>query len=700
MPSIFADFRYRMRRAMLRQRPSRMMWAVVAFAAGIALYFGLPREPSLALTGALTFAALQACLFMRRRTGLLTVLMGVFCISAGVFAATWHTARQQVVVLEKNLPSKTVTGTIEMIEFLPTGQRLTLGDVAIDSLARSDTPRRLRLSMRAKKIIPLEVGMRIQLRAGLLPPMGPILRGGFDFSRYFYFRGIGAVGYGMNPITIVKPAQIDGFWQFWEDARVKLARTIRATLDPERAAIASGLITGDDAGISKRTYEELRAANLLHIIAISGSHMVVIAGVVFFSLRMLLLMVPLLGQRMASKQLAAAMTMVAVSAYLCITGVDVSALRAYIMIMLLLLSVLVARQMQPMRALMMTALMMLIYDPSDLMEPGFQLSFAATMAMLAVAHSAILRDRARGEHSLVGRVIYALPWLALISLIAEWVTAPLVMHMFNQFSLYGTFANMIAGPVVSLLIMPSVALFFLSLPLGLETYALTLLDAGIGLLLTIARITAELPHALIYVPSQPIWALVIYALALAFLCLWHGRARLMAIPVMIASTLTVLVVSPPQLIVSQDMRHVVLMDAGEPKLASGRAYAMVPEMLAHAMGRETLSVMPASDHWQCEGKARTRRCVWTKNDQRIFFDFTWDKSGSVCDQVRAKQASMLITDAYGVRCDDVRTITPYRRRIHGAHSWWQTGEDARWQLLTTRMIQGDRPWSPLIPPRY
>lgn len=538
----------------------------------------------------------------------------------------------------------------------------------------------------------LDIGSRIALRAGLLPPMGPILKGGFDFSRYFYFRGIGAVGYGMGKITVLESPTLSGFWQFWEHARLKLSTRIRAQMIPEHAAIATGLITGDDSAITPKSYDALKAANLLHIIAISGSHMVVIAGVVFVMLRLLFLAIPRFGLSVQAKQLAAGGTILAISAYLCVTGVDISALRAYIMMMLLLVAVLVARSMQPVRALMITALIMLLADPSDLFEPGFQLSFAATLAMIAIAQTALLRDESRSGASLVKRWLSALPYLLLISLIAEWVTAPLVMYMFNQFAPYGTIANMVAGPVVSLIIMPAVALFFVLLPLGIDTVALRFLDAGIGLLLDVAHMTASWPGSLQYVPSQPAWAMAVYGLALAWVCLWHGRGRWLALPVMVLATLSFMLVRSPDMVVSQDMRHVVLRVNGVPTLAQGRHYAMVPEMLANAMGMAKLGYTPTSEHWSCSGKARTRRCVWHAPEHIVFFDFTWDKSGAVCDEARAAGADMLITDAYNIRCKHLRQIGPYDRRKNGAYSWWFGTPDT---LQTTRMIQGDRPWSTL-----
>ncbi len=678
--------------ALRAQRGQRFLWAVVAFTAGIALYMGLSSEPVLGVSAIILIALVNACILLRRNRRLVAVLLGSSCIAFGFFWANWHTQRSDLIVLEKSMPPRMVTGVIESIEFLPMGLRLTLTDVEIEKLRAPETPQRIRLSIRAKTLPDVNVGAKVSVRAGLLPPMGPILQGGFDFSRYFFFRGIGAVGYGMGAITVLQPPVLSGFWQFWEDARVKLSARIRSDLPPEHAAVATGLITGDDSGITQKSYDALKAANLLHIIAISGSHMVVIAGVVFVSLRLMFLAIPRFGLSLRAKQVAAFITIIAITAYLCVTGVEISALRAYLMMLLILMAVLLARDLQPIRALMITALIMLLYDPSDLFEPGFQLSFAATLAMVAIAQTALMRDDARRGASLLARWVYALPWLALISLVAEWVTAPLVMHMFNQFAPYGTIANMIAGPVVSIIIMPAVALFFLLLPFGAEGLALTILNAGIGLLMEVAYMVAGWKGSLQYVPSQPAWAMAMYALGLAWLCLWHGRARWLALPVMVLATLSFTLAKAPDMIVSQDMRHVVLRVQGEPTLAQGRNYAMVPEMLAHAMGYHKLSYTPAGDDWACNGRGRTRRCIWRAEDRTILFDFTWDKTDAACNEARAAGADMLITDSYGLRCKGMRVLSPYDRRRNGAYSWWFGAPDS---VLTTRMIQGERPWSAL-----
>lgn len=698
MPNVFHVFLQSIRQGVWAQRPYLLQWSVVAFAAGIALYFALPKVPPLSVAGAAVAFSLTFTLLVRNKIWLRYIAMTGSLVLFGLFYANWHGVSQGTIMLKKNLSPREVSGVVEEIEFLKTGERVTLHDVRIKGLAPKETPQRVRLSMRAKKLADIEVGMRINLRAGLVPPAGPILAGGFDFARYFYFRGIGAVGYGLNPIVIVQQAETQNWWAFWQKLRHQLSENIRARMPASHAAIATGLITGDDSAISKDIYEDLRAANLLHIIAISGSHMVVIAGVAFLLFRLLFFAIPGFGLRITAKKLAALLTLVMITAYLLITGVEISALRAYVMMVLILFAVLFNRAVRPMRALMITAGLMLLYDPSDLMEPGFQLSFAATMAMIAVAEPAFLRLIQRDEPSVLLSALYSLPWIMLVSLVAEWVTAPLVLYMFNQFAPYGMLANMMAGPVVSVLIMPAVALYFLSVPFGIESLALQWLDWGISLLLLIAKWVAGFAYSIQFLPSQPGVFIALYALALAFLCLWHGRAKWLAIPVMLVASFSFILVRSPDLVVSPDMRHIVANIDGQPYLLNGRNYALTPTMLAHAMGEDKLPYAKPSDAFMCEGKGRMRRCILRIKKQVILFDFTWDKSEAVCDLAKELQANLLITNAFGIRCKtqkNLMVINPYHRRIHGAYSWWFNDAGHVEKQLTTRDFTGGRVWSSL-----
>ncbi|MFN7401117.1 MAG: ComEC/Rec2 family competence protein, partial [Alphaproteobacteria bacterium] len=260
-----------------REGTAGLLLMPIAFIAGIALYFALPVEPHL-LPLALAVAMLAAWWWRwRRRAHPATrTALAAFFVALGVFWACLYTAQIRHPMLERAMTPRPVTGIIENIEITAKGHRITLAAVTIAGLAPEQTPHRVRLALRGK-IPDLQMGDSVRLNAGLLPPMGPALPHSFDFARYFFFRDIGAVGYGLNPITITdKAREGEGWSAMWARWRHHLTENIMATLPLPHGAVAAGLITGEDAAIPEATFDQLRAANLVHIIAISGTHMVMI----------------------------------------------------------------------------------------------------------------------------------------------------------------------------------------------------------------------------------------------------------------------------------------------------------------------------------------------------------------------------------------------------------------------------------------
>jgi len=665
------------------QRP---LWVAVLFAAGCALYFALPAEPSLApLLISFSLLPLAWQNYRAGRRGLAQGLLALWLMAAGVLWAGFSVNRHPEIMLSHGLSIRPIMGTIEELEYLPTGLRITLQDVTIDKLEAEETPRRVRLSLRVRAIPNVEVGSRISVRAGLLPPMGPILRGSFDFSRYFYFRGIGAVGYGLMPVTVLHEAEPKGFFGFWQKARHHLARDIRSTLPGIEGAIAIGLITGDSAAIPPATYETLRATNLLHIIAISGGHMVVIAGVVFVALRLLFLLIPHFGLTPRAKQVAAAMTLLALTAYLLITGVDISATRAYIMMALLLLSVMLLREVQPMQSLALTAMAMLLYHPSDILEPGFQLSFAATMAMIAV----VARQWQRGVSDLGVRFRHlpfqAIGMFLLFSISAELATMPLVMGMFNQFAPYGVLANFIVGPLVTFVIMPAVALYFLLLPFGVQALALKLMAYGIDGMMWIAEKIAAWPDALLFFPSPPDWAIALYALGLCWLCIWQARWRWWGALPMLAVLASLPFTTLPDIVVSADARYLAYRTEAGMTLAQGRASSLVPTLLANALGEKALLTIPRTQQRCADGM-----CAHDSAYGVIAYQRTYAGDFDQCSEAKKQNAVLLITLRSTLRCPQLFVINGNDRRAQGAYVLTRSGN--RWQVETTRDFQGLRPW--------
>ncbi len=651
------------------------LWLVALFALGVAIYYALPVEP-------IWWQLLILSVFL----GMLTFWPGGrhrlrwSLILLPVLGATWacaYTALHQPTMLRSELTPRPVTGIVRDIERVEKGLRFTLDEVTIRGVEHP--PERVRLSVRLKpdSTLPLpKIGDRIDLLAGLLPPMGSALPGGFDFARYFYFRDIGAVGYGLPPWKVIEPAKQSGFAQW----RLNLTERIITTLGPERGPIAAGLITGEDRAIQDDDFQALRASNLYHIIAISGGHMVVIAGVIFVGLRLLFLPLPF-GQRPQAKSIAAAITLAMVTIYLFVTGLPISAVRAYVMIALVLIAVILRRDANAMRSLFLAALIMLLFDPSDLLEPGFQLSFMATLGIVAFVEVFWFSGH---EISRVRRGFQLLLGMVLISLVAETAVSLLVARSFNNFALYGVLANAVATPLVSFLLMPAVALFFLLLPFGLEGAALWILDHGIMALMAIAREVSSWPKAQMFVASPPDWGLALGILGLMFLCLVRGRIRWVGLAGLAVGWLSVFSVTTPDLLVGTNIQQIAVRTDNGYALLRGRPDSLVPELWANGLGYKTLPVLKpnATDQWRCDRLG----CLARVNGQYVSFPHSADAAVQDCGHVK-----VMLTTLHGVECDGW-ILGPRTLARSGVQAfWWE--KDGYVRHENSAQWQGKRPWS-------
>ena len=659
-------------------------WLPVLFGVGIGLYYALPAEPPPWLLP--TLAGLAAIVMLRARPWPFALRAALLLITFGAAAAGVATQRTHPVILHEALSPRPIAGVVDDVQHTEHGVRLTLSQVQIENAPEGvELPTRVRLSVRLKKDSTLAlpaIGDAIALTAALLPPMGPALPHGYDFARHFYFADIGAIGYGLPPWKIARPASDNGPYGDFRNWRLRLTEHIIATLGVGTGGIAAGLITGDARAITEEDFEALRASNLYHIIAISGEHMVVISGVIFVSLRLLaLVLLPARWRfRPEVKSAAAGVALVLVTAYLFVTGVPISATRAYGMIALVLLAVILRRRVDAVRSLAITAFVMLLWAPSNLLDPGFQLSFAATLAILTLVE-AVLRGGVL-DKSLLPRVLTALGTMLLISVVAEGATAFFVIAQFNNLSLYGVFANMLATSLVSLFLMPLVALFFVLLPLGLHDVALALLRYGIEALLALAHWVAGFPHAQQFVPSPPGWGVALFALGLLWLCLLQTRWRRWGVVPMALGVATLLIPTPPDMLVGVGAKQIMLRTPEGYALARGKASGMIPELWAYGVGQAGLPKAAAPD-WRCDALG----CVARVRGKLVAYPA--DAAALTDDCARAE---VIVTTLAPVHCASRGVqIVGTTALARGVTALWVEGERIR--IEQSSDWQGRRPWS-------
>jgi competence protein ComEC len=492
----------------------------VAYALGIGAYFALPLEPSRSAWLALAAAVALGTLLAATRARGSPLLLALLAALAGAGVAGLRTAS----VAEPVLPFRyygPIEGRIVVIDRSQSDKpRLTLDRVVLRDVAPDRTPTRVRVSLHGEQgwIVP-EPGLTVILTGHLSAPEGPVEPGGYDFQRQAFFDGLGAVGYTRTPVLALRPAEEGRAGLLVYRIRMAVTKEIEATIPGAAGGFAAAITTGVRASIDAETTEALRISSLQHILSISGLHMVLVTAFVFGCVRAGLAAIPPLALRLPAKKIAAGAALVAGALYLALSGSDVPAERAFIQVAVVLVAVLLDRRALTLRAVALAGVIVLTLRPEALLEPGFQMSFAATVALVAGF------EAWRDSEKRLPKVARPLAALLLSSLIAGTATAPFAASHFNMIPHYGLLANTLAVPVMGMLVMPAAVLAAVLAPFGLHEIGLWLMRPGIEWILIVARWVASLDGAASYVPSPSPVAMPLFALGGLWLILWQGRAR-------------------------------------------------------------------------------------------------------------------------------------------------------------------------------
>lgn len=506
-------------------------WLAVAFGGGILVYFlGTQGTPS--LLAPLAAAALLAATtpFLVARPFGLALVLAAMAALLGFGAAAARVRSVDGPILARTTIGP-LLGTIEGLDEREQGARLIIRVESFGTLGAQVRPVRVRVSYR--KANTLKPGDRIAATARLLPPPEAARPGGYDFARDAFFREIGAVGSLVGKVAL-RPSAEPADWQVRlaaavDVARNALTRRITDANGGQAGAVAAALVTGKRGLISPETNDILRAAGIYHVVSISGLHMVLAAGVVFWLVRALLAVVPFAALHWPIKKIAAAVAMVGVTAYCVFSGWDIAAERSLIMTLVMLGAILVDRPALSMRNLAIAALIALAREPDGLLGPSFQMSFGAVAGLIAcaplIAGRALQRDAAGPLPRIFALVTTAVIGTLATTLVAQIATAPFATYHFQTVQPFGLVGNALTLPLVSLAVMPSAVLGILAYPFALDQPVWWAMGLAVRGMLAISTWIAGFGHAVVVVPAFGTGALGLLAVALIVLTLPASSLR-------------------------------------------------------------------------------------------------------------------------------------------------------------------------------
>ena len=514
---------------------------------GVGIWFGLGFEPRGAhYAGVLAIIAASLALMLRGPDLGRPLFVAALCMGAGFGAAGLRAHSVAAPMLDFRYYGP-VQGRVTHVDRSQSDAlRITLDRVVLGDVAPDRTPQSVRISLQGAADAP-DIGQEVILTAHLSAPDGPTQPNAFDFRRMAFFEGLGAVGYTRSPVLIW--AEADDNAQYISRLREYLSASMLAHMPSQAGAFATGAMTGDRSAITQDTVQALRDSNLAHLLAISGMNLAFIAGFVFMLIRYGAALVPAVALRVNAKKIAAVVALAVALFYWALSGANVSTTRAMVMISVMLGAVLLDRQAISMRSVAIAGIVLLLLMPESLLDPGFQLSFAATAALVG-AYGALDRAILRGR---LPRWLMPVFALVLTSVVAGAATVPYAAAHFNRFTDYGLLANVLTVPMMSIMMAAGVMAALLA-PVGLAAPALWVMELAGAWILWVAHWVAGLEGAVTPIVAPPAAVLPLVTLGGIWLLVWQGPRRLIGLPVL-ALALGIWAQAPrPDLLISSDGR--------------------------------------------------------------------------------------------------------------------------------------------------
>jgi competence protein ComEC len=584
---------------------------------GIGILIGLTPY---SIYGAYLLALLSALLFrISKRYSSLTVRLSsgiCFWIAIGWICAFFKVMYFSSTPILRSQPPKVFTATVLNAEYTHYGIRLTLQDTNLQD--------KVRLTYRRKKPIEVHVGDKIEANVKLMPHKRALYPGGFNFREKNKYEGITATGAVLSDPIIINPSQKTSI----NSLRQSINNTISTLLSGQTAMIAKALITGEKTGLTQSTRDSYIKAGIAHILAISGLHLTLIAGLVFFVLRRLMCFIPFLIHRFDTKKVAAIFSTIIVFGYVIISGASVPTTRAFIMFCVLMIGILINRQALSVRMIMTAAIGVLIIKPESILMPGFHLSFSAVLALIAFYENnqQTLSNWMAQSNSGKRAVLY-IAGILLTSLIASFATLPFSIYHFHQFSITGIFANLLVIPLMSFWIMPNILLFLLT---G-ASFCLKWAAIGIDWMTKVSVFFANLPGSEIFVPQLPKYSLVLMGLSIIWLCVWWGWVRWLGGIFYIAAFLPLLWIQKPLVLISEDAKLVGINTGINVSLSSTRAKSFVSQIWAESLGYNpnTNTTWHKDLNVHCDNK---KNCVYKTKEATVAYLKNLDNLQEYCEK--------------------------------------------------------------------
>ncbi len=488
-------------------------FSLFAFCTGIAIYFALPFEPAITLP--LLIAILCAANFVMFRK---KSIAPVFAFLFGFFYCAAFVRIIDIPELTTPKRDIEISGVVKNIDYMPDKARVFIRDM--------DNGAIYRLSIKMDNTIP-SIGDEISATATLIPPSPADTPNGFDAAEWAYFDGITATGY-ISELKInnnIKPSGIKTFRDYLHNR--------------QDSKLFDTLVLGYKHTLTDTETNAWKAAGVSHVFSISGFHMTLVGGWLFALFYFLFRLIPWVTKRTSARYPAMICSFVGLLFYLFLSGADVATQRAFLTTGLMFAALIMGRNVFTMRNAALVFAALLITNPHYLVQPGFQLSFAAIFGLVW-----FFADTKYEKISLPGKILRAIKIMILTTIIATIFTMPFIAYHFHTIQIYSLLGNLLCLPIFSLLIMPLTML-------GLTSYANAVYNWTLGL----AKWIATLPYAQIQIPNVSTAALIFMVIGLICLIMIKNKKIKFSLFAMLYLLAVILTITKPKPIFYASVDH-------------------------------------------------------------------------------------------------------------------------------------------------
>ncbi len=349
----------------------------------------------------------------------------------------------------------------------------------------------------------LEYGDQINFVGEFLKPEGKRNYGGFDYSLYLKTQKIYGA-FNVQNFKIISKNKGNKIQKNIINFKQYVKETLRTYLNKDEAELGIGLVIGDRAGISKGVENDFKDSNLTHMLAVSGSHFTYI-----------ILTVGYVNKIIRRNRLGKIIMIIVIILFMNLTGNTASVVRSGIMAIMMVLASLFHRRADIWTSMAVAIITQLIDNPYVIFDIGLQLSYGGVIGIVLLNEkitNTLTRYLNKKESKIKQYVITAIS----VTLSANIIIIPMMLLNFNTLSFSFIISNLLAGPLLGVIVILAFILLFASLLLGsLLKPLFSVLNLLINMLIKIAHICANLPFSKVYMPTPNILLVIIFYVCLA-----------------------------------------------------------------------------------------------------------------------------------------------------------------------------------------